>query len=115
VNVAPAATPNTQPDTSTHIKDAISASKRNLSFRLLYEGDEKAYVAGKRRDSTPPAPSSMTLAERRWLGNLVAQSLRGERPQANLPDDTVRTKWLNFLNSVQESTPDVDVQMEGEW
>jgi hypothetical protein len=27
-------------------------------------------------------------------------------------DDTVRHKWLNYLNSFQESTPDVDVQMQ---
>ena len=89
--------------------EAFTHSKRNLSFRLLYGGDEKAYKQGKRNDSAPPAQTSMTLAERRWLGSL-AQSINGERQQ--MPDDNVRNKWLNYLNSFQESTPDVDVQME---
>ena len=97
--------------------DGITASKRNLSFRLLYEGDEKAYKRGKQEQHLPadqspstPQSSSMTLADRRWLGSL-AQSINGVRSQG--PDDNVRTKWLNYLNnSFQESTADVDVQME---
>uniref|UniRef100_A0A7S3P4P9 Uncharacterized protein n=1 Tax=Amphora coffeiformis TaxID=265554 RepID=A0A7S3P4P9_9STRA len=89
--------------------EALTHTKRNLSFSLLYGGDEKAYKQGKRNNSAPPAQTSMTLAERRWLGSL-AQSINGERQQ--IPDDNVRHKWLNYLNSFQESTPDVDVQME---
>lgn len=89
--------------------EGLTHTKRNLSFSLLYGGDEKAYKQGKLSNSAPPAQTSMTMAERRWLGSL-AQSINGERQQ--VPDDNVRHKWLNYLNSFQESTPDVDVQME---
>ncbi|EEC50312.1 predicted protein [Phaeodactylum tricornutum CCAP 1055/1] len=90
-------------------------NKRNLSFRLLYGGDEDEY--DKRNDSAPPT-ASMTAAERSWLRPMVIQFQQKEQKEkktvesTNVPDDSVRNKWLNYLNSFQESTPDVDVQME---
>ena len=97
------------PESAIPKGEALAPHKRNLSLHILYQGDEKAYTRGKLTNSVPPAQTSMTLADRRWLGSL-AQTIDGERQQ--LPDDNVRDKWLNYLNSFQESTMDVDLQME---
>ena len=80
-------------------------SQRNLSFKLLYGGDEALYTT---HHPDPSATSSMTPAERRWLGSF----LKAKQEAHNVPDDTVRNKWLDYLNSFQESTHDVDLQME---
>jgi hypothetical protein len=63
----------------------------------------------------------MTATERQWLlPNLrqFQQEMAAEEEEtpkrealASL-DDKVRNKWLDYLNSFQESAPDVDVQME---
>jgi Eukaryotic membrane protein family len=91
----------------------LDATKRNLSFRLLYGGDENEY---KNRNESAPPTSSMTPAERRWLRPMIMQFQEEQREEkaksSNVPDDSVRSKWLNYLNSFQESTPDVDEQME---
>lgn len=85
---------------------------RNLSFKLLYGGDEEAYQ--QQRLTDPSATASLTPFERRWLGNMVwrAQQELTQQRELNVPDENVRHKWLNYLNSFQESTPDVDLQME---
>jgi hypothetical protein len=102
--------------------------QHNLSFSLLYENDEEAeYQKEKRNQTVPPALSSLTLAERSWLRPKMlqfnterrreqeerdAKDQQEQEQQQQLEDDTVRNKWLNYLNSFQESTPDVDVQMQ---
>lgn len=74
--------------------------KRNLSLTLLFEGDPalaKQNVEGQ----------SMTAAERSWLSPRILQyNLQQQQPP------NIKSKWLDYLNSFQESTPDVDTQMQ---
>jgi hypothetical protein len=119
----------TSPDTlpPPPLPRPVSSNKRNLSFRLLYDGEEAEYQQEKKMQTAPPALSSLTLAERSWLRPKILQFSKEQREQAARDaedqleqqqqqqleqDDTVRNKWLNYLNSFQESTPDVDVQMQ---
>lgn len=80
-----------------------SPHKRNLSFRLLYNDNPEEYNPS--RNHRIPPVVSMTPAERRWY----TRASPSRRPT---PPSEVKHKWLNYLNSFQESTPDVDVQME---
>jgi hypothetical protein len=106
-------------------------NRRNLSFRLLYSSDEEEY---NKRNSNVESSNSLTLSERLWLGPSILQFQRQQQtaddvnelnqhktprrlsyprlPPLRAPDESVRTKWLDHLNSYQESTADVDVQME---
>lgn len=153
--------------------------KRNLSYRVLYDGMKTCKADLEYRRASAPPTSSMTAAERRWLEPKVlkligkekqptaqkqcatqalqalfespepkkapedkgTQSLTLQRtevelfmtPQSQIPpsssydpmktnlssnsntildDDTVRTNFLNYLNSFQDSAPDVDQQMQ---
>ncbi|KAL7555585.1 hypothetical protein ACA910_016193 [Epithemia clementina (nom. ined.)] len=113
----------------------MTKDQRNLSFKILYGGDEATYQKESRLD--PNAAFSMTPAERSWLGASVIamkEESKEEKPIAvheeskeektihvrnytsskqNVnSDDLVRNKWLDYLNSFQESTHDVDLQME---
>ena len=88
-----------------------SQTKRNLSFRLLYGGDEEAYEREKASSTAPPT-ASMTAAERRWMKPMILQFMAEQEETAKTADESVRHKWLKYLNSFQESGPDVDVQME---
>ena len=96
-----------------------SQHKRNLSFRLLYASDEEEYEKHLHHKSSPSSPgNSMTLSERLWLGPRIlkfqqATAMTATPQQSSpMPDEQVRNKWLDYLNSFQESTPDVDFQME---
>mmetsp|Transcript_1653 Transcript_1653/g.4499 ORF Transcript_1653/g.4499 Transcript_1653/m.4499 type:complete len:488 (+) Transcript_1653:1262-2725(+) len=101
--------------------------QRNLSFKLLYGGNEDLYEDGHKID--PSATGSMTPMERKWLGSFIkarqqqqeeeketagagAEKQEQERSSKDVHDETVRSKWLDYLNTVQESTSDVDAQME---
>lgn len=96
--------------------------KRNLSFSLLYENNEREYE--RRRRTAPASQLSLTPSERGWLGPLILQFQKEQKvaeeakehnedaTNSNVPSASTRTKWLNYLNSFQDSTPDVDVQME---
>ena len=114
------------PATSTTPKAVVKLQRltpdqRNLSFRILYGGDENTYQQEHRAD--PNAMASMTPAERRWLGASVMLKQNDPRKEEvessnntgnsrNVSEDIVRNKWLDYLNSFQESTHDVDMQME---
>jgi len=102
-----------------------SSAKHNFSFKLLYqdEGNEDEYLKAKNQ-TAPPTLQSLTLAERSWLrpailkfnqqrqrDESVAEAQR-QAQYAAAAEDPARSKWLNYLNSFQESTPDVDLQME---
>ena len=126
--------PAVQTPTKTH-------NKRNLSFRLLYASDEddNELKRIKEKNHHQPNASSLSLSERLWLGSSILKFQQQENaaerekerqgrskqrrdhessppypvfPSLQAPDDNVRNKWLDYLNSFQESTPDVDVQME---
>lgn len=106
-------------------------NRRNLSFRLLYSSDEEEY---NQRNSSLESSNSLTLSERLWLSPSILQFQRQQQtvddvnelnqhksrrrlsyprlPPLRVPDESVRSKWLDHLNSYQESTADVDVQME---
>ena len=101
----------------------MTKAKRNLSFKILYGDDEDTYQQERRSD--PNATASMTPSERRWLGASFIQTrdtmrkargaeerLSGKGTKQKVSDELVRNKWLDYLNCFQESTPDVDVQME---
>jgi Eukaryotic membrane protein family len=114
--------------------------KRNLSFRLLY-GEDEAQYAREKLTSTAPPTMSMTAEERRWLQPLILQFQQStgsasasfslppepkaivtkeqsesshaytDSPQQKSSEDGIRSKWLNYLNSFQETGSDVDEQM----
>ncbi|GAX26331.1 hypothetical protein FisN_16Lh170 [Fistulifera solaris] len=119
---------------STNVSEILrpkTHNRRNLSFRLLYSSDEEEY---SKRNSNVESSNSLTLSERLWLGPSILQFQRQQQtaddvnelnqhktprrlsyprlPPLRAPDESVRTKWLDHLNSYQESTADVDVQME---
>lgn len=55
----------------------------------------------------PPSPPPMTLRSKsRTLSDV------SEVTESSAPKRTVRQKWMDYLESFQESTPDVDSQME---
>jgi hypothetical protein len=119
---------------STYVSEILrpkTHNRRNLSFRLLYSSDEEEY---NKRNSNVESSNSLTLSERLWLGPSILHFQRQQQtaddvneltqhktprrlsyprlPPLRAPDESVRTKWLDHLNSYQESTADVDVQME---
>jgi Eukaryotic membrane protein family len=75
-----------------------------------------------RSDLTPPASNRPTVRIDDQMDESEHSSLHEDRSSrtrsqsitddVNLLRKKVRTKWLEYLNSVQESAPDVDVQME---
>jgi Eukaryotic membrane protein family len=124
-----------------------SDHKRNLSFSLLFDGNEAEYDQKKRLLESTHATESMTPAERLWLQPRILEyqkkAMIADNPQlkqggandqedgkphdrrtslsegrsspssnALVPDDSVRSNWLNYLNSFQETNVDVDVQMQ---
>ena len=58
----------------------------------------------------------MTPSERRWLGSFLkgrqedARRQLLQQQQHQIPDEHVRTEWLDYLNSFQESTHNVNLQ-----
>jgi len=101
------------PDLPTKNTPPKPPHPRKLSFRVLYDEDNT-----KETTKSDDQGGSMTLSERLWLGPaLLSHFQHPQRLQERLAAETndtatVRTKWLDHLNSFQESTPDVDVQME---
>lgn len=58
--------------------ESSTVHKRNLSFRLLFDGDEQQYDMEHRMQSIPPT-TSMTPAERQWLQPKLQQYLESEK------------------------------------
>lgn len=121
----PAVSQRSLPPNHMNRPDCMTLDKRNLSFNILYEGDELKYENESRSD--PNAQMSMTPSERRWLGAAVVRhknSMEGTKTTIKTDennsnhnnninsDDCIRNKWLDYLNSFQESTADIDAQME---
>lgn len=114
--------PKSTPNKCAQGLRSLASNQRNLSFKILYENNEATYRQESHLDHN--ANASMTLTERSWLGASVVRYLKSEEQAATTinnnnantgdsnSDDFVRNKWLDYLNSFQESTPDVDVQME---
>lgn len=83
----------------------IDVSQRNLSYTLLFDGDAEAY----NRTKTPPTCTAVNRKERKWT--LQPRLLQFPEPSEVAP--TIRTKWLDFLNSsFSDGNSDVDKQMQ---
>lgn len=81
----------------------ITPSQRNLSYTLLFDGDTEAYNQAKTPAILPGKPSTWTL-----------QPTLLQFPKASTTvAPTIRTKWLDFLNSsFPDGNSDVDKQMQ---
>jgi Eukaryotic membrane protein family len=103
-----------------HQRELDSAAQNDLS--VVDQVDEEAKVLSNHDLTTPRTnhqssqrgdrrddSSSCSQDERNIASRSRSQSITDD---VNLLRKKVRTKWLEYLNSVQESAPDVDVQME---
>jgi hypothetical protein len=117
-------------DRETEERNNATASdhKRNLSFSLLFDGNESEYDQKRQLLESTQATDSMTPSERHWLQPKILEYQRNQEltvkpperdkqpnqstPNSLVTDDSARSNWLNYLNSFQETNVDVDVQMQ---
>ena len=90
-----AATAKTTTTTTTN-----SSATTNTSEQDAVTGTNTATTFGKNKSA--PASSSSSSFRRRRSSSITKELVK----------EKLQTKWLDYLNSVQEATPDVDVQME---
>lgn len=82
------------------------------------DDDTVSQLLGKLDNDSSSNISIQSRRNRRLRANSVAAAAEQRQRSQSITDEVnvlrkkVRTKWLDYLNSVQEAAPDVDVQME---
>jgi hypothetical protein len=101
-----------------HCRSRRTLGTRNLSFRLLYQDASGPLNPDSSKIYLPPDINSdePQLAQANQKVDLpdpieVPEALSNTK-SAEKPVSDGRSKWLDYLNSFQESTHDVDQQME---
>lgn len=119
-------------DSPAPLRDTISERQRNLSFQILHDGSitpTEMLTPGEEKDSnnTLDSKTPKTISEEQFATALkiptpnlkdlkekevpTPKYLDLDTPKNGVKTD-IKNKWLDYLNSFQESNYDVDLQME---